>query len=431
MKGRKEGQNVQGWRASFERAWRTWNAAHTGVSRTLAFRALDEAWSGGSATGRVAIDVFGEESGKQFHFWVTAWDVPRAEIEGELRGLFESLADLGVASVALQLRSGEELKEPIALVGELPRTFVTRESLVTGPAPAASDPRLRMEIRFHGMKHPGFFLDQAPLRKWLVAHARGMRVLNTFSYTGSLGLACAVGGAREVTQVDLSKATLEWAKANAALNGVADKAHRTFAADALYWLAGARRRIEKGDAPYDLVILDPPSFSRSKEGVFSTQKDLIRLHLEALDVLAPDGWLVTSINSEAISEKRFAFEVNDAARTWGGRLERVQGIEAPAPFAPGFLKGAIYQWKPRGARRRPASEDSTEIEYPEAKVPRGAAAPSRSGGSKKASTNAGRAERSPAKGGRTSDRPRSGGPRPRTGHGSGASGRSQARTRKR
>src|SRR5690606_24981460 len=129
-------------------------------------------------------------------------------------------------------------------------------------------------VQLQGVRHPGLFLDLAPLRDWLQARSQGWRVLNAFAYTGSLSVAAGRGGASHVTTIDLSRPTIRWAEENWRENVLPESSARFIAGDVFEWLPRLRR--EK--AEYDCLILDPPSFSRGKKGSFSTAKDLRRLH---------------------------------------------------------------------------------------------------------------------------------------------------------
>jgi 23S rRNA G2069 N7-methylase RlmK/C1962 C5-methylase RlmI len=166
----------------------------------------------------------------------------------------------------------------------------------------ASELGIKYLIRSKKVRHPGLFLDHFPLRKWLMAsqQIRG-RVLNTFSYTGSLSCAAHFGGAREVLTLDLSKPTIEWAKENWKLNGYPEAAGDFIFGDVFEWLP----KFKKKGRQFDHLILDPPSFSRGKSGTFSTEKNMNDLHGLALDLLVPGGLLISSINSETISQDAF------------------------------------------------------------------------------------------------------------------------------
>ena len=137
----------------------------------------------------------------------------------------------------------------------------------------------------------GLFLDHRPVRHWLGEQAAGKRLLNLFCYTGAATVHAAVNGARETVSVDLSRTYLDWLKRNLALNGQDSPAHRVERADCRAWL-----RQDRGS--YDLIFLDPPSFSNSKrmDGTLDVQRDHVDLIREALARLAPDGTLVFSTN---------------------------------------------------------------------------------------------------------------------------------------
>ncbi len=191
-----------------------------------------------------------------------------------------------------------------------------------------SENEMRFWIRSANTFHPGLFLDHAPLRTWLSKRARGWRVLNTFAYTGSLSVACGVGGATQVVTLDLSKATLNWAQSNWQLNGLTDSAGSFVAADAMEWLPRAAKRGET----FDCVILDPPSFSRAKSGMFSTAKDLEDLHAKAMAVVAKGGVLITSINSANVTQLKYASDVLHAAKKRGMQFEVLSEIGLPETF---------------------------------------------------------------------------------------------------
>lgn len=148
--------------------------------------------------------------------------------------------------------------------------------------------------------HVGLFLDQRENREFLSHLSRGTTVLNTFSYTGSFSVASAKAGAR-VTSVDLSRKAIAWSQANFELNDLSAEGHLFYVADVFDFLKRAARKKNQ----FDLVIVDPPSFSRNRKGsVFSVKKDLACLVRRALEVTRRDGRLFVSSNlSEWSSEK--------------------------------------------------------------------------------------------------------------------------------
>lgn len=136
----------------------------------------------------------------------------------------------------------------------------------------------------------GLFLDHRPLRLRIQREVTGKRFLNLFCYTATATVHAARGGARSTTSVDLSKTYLDWARRNLALNGFSDK-QRLEQGNVMQWLAEDR-------GEYDLIFIDPPTFSNSKrmEGVFDVQRDQVELIDLAMARLAPGGVLYFSNN---------------------------------------------------------------------------------------------------------------------------------------
>jgi 23S rRNA (guanine2445-N2)-methyltransferase / 23S rRNA (guanine2069-N7)-methyltransferase len=136
----------------------------------------------------------------------------------------------------------------------------------------------------------GLFLDHRPLRLRIQKEAAGKRFLNLYCYTATATVHAAKGGARSTTSVDLSKTYLDWARRNLALNGFSDK-NKLEQGDVMAWLAADR-------SEYDLIFIDPPTFSNSKrmEGIFDVQRDHVQLLDLAMTRLAPGGVLYFSNN---------------------------------------------------------------------------------------------------------------------------------------
>jgi len=136
----------------------------------------------------------------------------------------------------------------------------------------------------------GLFLDHRPLRLRIQREAAGKRFLNLFCYTATATVHAAKGGARSTTSVDLSRTYLDWARRNLSLNGFSDR-QRLEQADVIAWLEADR-------GEYDLIFIDPPTFSNSKrmEGVFDVQRDHVALLDLAMARLATGGTLYFSNN---------------------------------------------------------------------------------------------------------------------------------------
>lgn len=141
----------------------------------------------------------------------------------------------------------------------------------------------------------GLFLDHRQARAMVRDAAKGRRVLNLFAYTGAFSVYAAAGGAREVVTLDLSNTYLDWAEDNLRLNGLMSDRQRIVRDDAVAWMAEGVRRGER----YDLIVLDPPTFSNSKKmrDVLDVRRDHPRLLTDALDLLEDDGWLLFSTNA--------------------------------------------------------------------------------------------------------------------------------------
>ncbi|OZG72078.1 23S rRNA (guanine(2445)-N(2))/(guanine(2069)-N(7))-methyltransferase [Hahella sp. CCB-MM4] len=160
----------------------------------------------------------------------------------------------------------------------------------------------------------GLFLDHRPMRYWIQKHAKGKRFLNLFCYTGSASVHAAYGGAASTTSVDLSQTYLSWAERNFVLNHLAGKPHRFVRANVMEWLEQ-----EKGKGLYDLIFLDPPTFSNSKkmESVLDIQRDHVSMIQMAMDLLADDGVLIFSNNYRRFkldSQIEQKFQVEDKSR---------------------------------------------------------------------------------------------------------------------
>jgi 23S rRNA (cytosine1962-C5)-methyltransferase len=193
-------------------------------------------------------------------------------------------------------------------------------------------------VQMESTKHPGLFLDHAPLRRWLKESQRGKSVLNLFAYTGSLSVAAGVGGAKRVTTLDLSKPTIEWAKENWLQAKLPEGSGDFIYGDVFEWLP----KLKKRGARFDTVLCDPPSFSRSKNGTFSTLKDSGKLHAALLPLLNEGGILVTSINSESHSERNFLRDIEGAATETGCELQLIGRVDLPATFPTSPDLGARY-----------------------------------------------------------------------------------------
>jgi 23S rRNA (cytosine1962-C5)-methyltransferase len=233
----------------------------------------------------------------------------------------------------------------------------------TSPQSVSGDPAPeRFVIRENGVKFEmsfaegysvGLFLDQRDnRRRFLTGHiAAGFElyrdsaaganpeVLNTFAYTCGFSVAAALGGAR-TTSLDLSKKYLEWGRRNFALNQMEPAQHDFIYGDTFDWL----RRFAKKGRVFDAVVLDPPTFSQSKEsGVFRAEKDYGKLVTAALAVLKSDGVLLASTNAAELPPEKFLDQITSAARQVGRKIIQQHYVPQPPDFPisrdePAYLK---------------------------------------------------------------------------------------------
>ena len=185
-----------------------------------------------------------------------------------LAALSEFFELYGVKTLLLRQRGKDSAHNaqtaPVLLFGAIPTSATIEEH------------QIRYLIDPVRQINAGFFIDMRDLRARIKANALGKKVLNLFCYSGSLGLSALLGGARDVTQVDISKAMLRWANDNQQLNQSVNitGTMRFIPEDSLTFLEREGRRIARGAERYDTIIIDPPSFSRSPAGTFQIERDL-------------------------------------------------------------------------------------------------------------------------------------------------------------
>tara|TARA_R110002096_G_scaffold326876_4_gene520896 strand:+ start:369 stop:1328 length:960 start_codon:yes stop_codon:yes gene_type:complete len=166
-----------------------------------------------------------------------------------------------------------------------------------GESFTVSEYGLRFEVNLKRYLDTGLFLDHRETRRLVRDQARGRRVLNLFAYTGSFSVYAGAGGAERVVTVDLSKTYQDWTWRNLVLNGLDDRTvQQLVCTDVLKYLHEAVAGRER----YDLIVLDPPSFSNSKRmrATFDVQRDQAALLSAALALLAPRGTLYFSTNRQ-------------------------------------------------------------------------------------------------------------------------------------
>ena len=179
---------------------------------------------------------------------------------------------------------------------------------------------LRFLVNFDDYLDTGLFLDHRLTRARLRDLASGRRFLNLFGYTGSASVYAAAGGATSTTTIDMSGPYLDWAQRNLELNGFGGREHVLIQADVLEWLRGAP------PGGWDLIFLDPPTFSNSKKmaGTLDVQRDYAALVAATARLLAADGVLLFSTN--------FSRFVLDADSLPGLSVEDISRATIPRDF---------------------------------------------------------------------------------------------------
>ena len=172
----------------------------------------------------------------------------------------------------------------------------------------------------------GFFLDQKYNRLAVAKLARGRRVLDCFTHTGSFALNAALGGAERVTAVDVSESAIEMAKQNAARNGLTEKMD-FLVADVFDLLPKLEA---EGKKPYDFIILDPPAFAKHKKVLHNALRGYQKLNAKALEKMPSGSILFTFSCSQVVSKEDFRCAVFSAAAQTGRRVRILYQLHQPA-----------------------------------------------------------------------------------------------------
>ncbi|MFM1768499.1 MAG: hypothetical protein RJA22_1028 [Verrucomicrobiota bacterium] len=310
-------------RQALRRALQEW--APSGESLTTAWR-----WVHGAADGWPGwqVEALGEFLLSQSEHPLT--EVQRQALQGWLggdparRGAYHKVLNRQVR------RTQPGAASPQHVLGEAaPPRFAILENGV------------RFELSFEEGYSVGLFLDQRDNRRrfrvghvaagfplWAAPGSEPPEVLNTFAYTCGFSVCAALGGAR-TTSLDLSRKYLDWGRRNFALNGLDPAAHDFIYGDALEWL----RRLARKGRRFDAVVLDPPTFSQSKEGgLFRAEKDYGRLAELALGVLKPGGVLLASTNAATVAPEDFLQGLEEAVRSVGRRVAQRHYVPQPPDF---------------------------------------------------------------------------------------------------
>lgn len=243
----------------------------------------------------LTVDLFG----KWIH--IQEYAPPKSVDQGVAAARFDSAVKtvkeiLGARSdrVFLKTRERQKGKKQYEKKGDQRKMYEVREGLCS------------FLVNFTDYLDTGLFLDHRPVRERIFKSAKGRRFLNLFGYTGTATVHAALGGAATTTTVDLSATYLQWARMNLALNGLGEVANRVEQADCRQWLEDCR-------STFDLIFIDPPTFSNTKKEkrVFDVQKDHADLIKTAMSCLDKGGLLLFSTNFRSFKLDQIIFDKYD------------------------------------------------------------------------------------------------------------------------
>ena len=179
---------------------------------------------------------------------------------------------------------------------------------------------IRYRVDFMEGQKTGFFLDQKYNRAAIARLACGRRVLDCFTHTGAFALNAAAQGAEHVCAVDVSADAINMARSNAVLNGLSDKI--SFITEDVFKLL--TEMAESGRCDYDLIILDPPAFTKSRRTVQDAERGYKEINMKAMRLLPRGGYLATCSCSHFMTEGLFKRMLHDAAHDAGVSLRQIE-----------------------------------------------------------------------------------------------------------
>ncbi|MDM1279680.1 bifunctional 23S rRNA (guanine(2069)-N(7))-methyltransferase RlmK/23S rRNA (guanine(2445)-N(2))-methyltransferase RlmL [Acinetobacter indicus] len=232
----------------------------------------------------VAVDLYGDRLHVQEYAPPKKIDPEKAKKRFNLAlQAIRAVTGLGRDAVFIKTRARQEGKNQYTKQSTASKRFIVQEG------------QAKILVNLTDYLDTGLFLDHRQIRLRIAKEAKGKHFLNLYSYTSTASLHAALGGAASTTSVDLSNTYLNWSKENFVLNGLTvdhtDEQHQFFASDCFEWL-------KEGHEQYDLIFIDPPTFSNSKKfyGTFDVQRDHVSLIKRAMNRLTTEGTLYFSNN---------------------------------------------------------------------------------------------------------------------------------------
>lgn len=232
----------------------------------------------------VAVDLYGDRLHVQEYAPPKTIDPEKAKKRFNLAlAAIRAVTGLSREAIFIKTRARQEGKTQYTKQSTASKRFIVQEG------------QAKILVNLTDYLDTGLFLDHRQMRLKIAKEARGKHFLNLFSYTSTASLHAALGGAASTTSVDLSNTYLNWSKENFVLNGLTvdhpDEQHMFFSSDCFEWL-------KEGHEQYDLIFIDPPTFSNSKKffGTFDIQRDHVSLLKRAMNRLSSEGTLYFSNN---------------------------------------------------------------------------------------------------------------------------------------
>jgi len=288
-------------------------------------------WSESDGLPGLIIDRYGEQFVLQT--LTLAMDIRKDLIATAMADLFGDIAIVERNDALVRQAEGLELRTGVLRGTASPQTTIEIEGL-------------KLEIDLLRGHKTGFYLDQKHNYTILTPYARNRRVLDCFTNQGAFALTCARAGAAEVTGVEENPENIAEAKRNAACNQLKVEWVQR---DVFQFLRAA----EKTGAQYDLIVLDPPSFTRTKTGLRDALRGYRELHMRAFNLLSKDGLLATFSCSHHVGDSAFLQTISDAlvdARRSARRLRRFeQAPDHPVlPIVPEteYFRGFLLEMMP-------------------------------------------------------------------------------------
>jgi 23S rRNA (cytosine1962-C5)-methyltransferase len=287
--------------------------------RTTAFRLVNEE---ADALPGLAVDVYGEHLVAQLYV-SDEWTLARRQV------VLDALHSLGFDGIYLKLRP----KQANVLVDTRREDVAPKDPVRGAPSPTdlvIDEEGVRFAVRLDDGLSTGIFLDQRTNRRLVRELARGLRVANLFSYTCAFSIVAALGGAKSTVSVDASTSVLERGRAGFGLAKIelGDR-HRFVADDVFAWLA---RLAKKKEERFDLIVVDPPSYSSTKKRRFVAESDYGDLIELAAAILAPGGRVVACCNHRGMPRTKLRRLIHEGARSAGREVVQLKDL----PDAPDF-----------------------------------------------------------------------------------------------